>query len=63
MRGCEMHVETKWHEKTEPKKKKVKEIQSGLCRHKKNGDVLSAAALIPEQRERASKTPIKPPTE
>ena len=30
---------------------------------KKNGDVLSAAALIPEQRERASKTPIKPPTE
>lgn len=44
-----MHVETKWHEKTEPKKKKVKEIQSGLCRHKKNGDVLSAAALIPEQ--------------
>lgn len=30
-----MHMETKWHEKTEPKKKKVKERQSGLCRHKK----------------------------
>ena len=58
-----MHVETKWHEKTEPKKKKVKETQSGLYRNKKTGDVLSAAALIPEQRECASKTPIKPPTE
>ena len=57
-----LHVETKWYEKTEPKKKR-KERQSGLCRHKKNGDVLPAAALIPEQRERASKTPIKSPTE
>lgn len=55
-----MHVETKWHEKTEPKKKKHNLDSADT---KKNGDVLSAAALIPEQRERASKTPIKPPTE
>ena len=59
-----MHVETKWHEKTEPKKKKKrKENNLDSADTKKNGDVLSAAALIPEQRERASKTPIKPPAE
>ena len=45
------------------RRRRRKETQSGLYRHKKTGDVLSAAALIPEQRERASKTPIKPPTE
>ena len=58
-----LHVETKWCEKTEPKKKKRKENNLDSADTKKNGDVLSAAALIPEQRERASKTPIKPPTE
>lgn len=56
-----MHVERNGMRIQSPRRRK--EIQSGLCRHKKNGDVLSAAALIPEQRERASKTPIKPPTE
>ena len=59
--GHQLACGTKWYEKTEPKEEE--ETQSGLYRHKKNGDVLSAAALIPEQRERASKTPIKPPTE
>ena len=56
-----MHVERNGMRRQSPRRRK--ERQSGLCRHKKNGDVLPAAALIPEQRERASKTPIKPPAE
>ena len=56
-----LHVERNGMRRQSPRRRK--ETQSGLYRHKKNGDVLSAAALIPEQRERASKTPIKPPTE
>ena len=61
MRGCEMHVERNGMRRQSPRRRKKYNLDSADT--KKNGDVLSAAALIPEQRERASKTSIKPPAE
>ena len=57
-----MHVERNGMRIQSPRRRR-KKCNLDSADTKKNGDVLSATALIPEQRERASKTPIKPPTE
>ena len=54
-----MHVERNGMRRQSPRRRNT----IWTLQNKKNGDVLSAAALIPEQRERASKTSIKPPAE
>ena len=57
-----LHVERNGMRRQSPRRRRGKKYNLDSADTKKNGDVLSAAALIPEQRERASKTPIKPPT-
>ena len=49
-----LHVERNGMRRQSPRRRRGKKYNLDSADTKKNGDVLSAAALIPEQRERAS---------